>query len=182
MRKINIPNLVVSDFTLTRYRTRWTGGSSVHSKNTCSLKIQNLMKIQTIITTGIISSFSILPLVITSCDSNDSTTIVENNDTSHNFKAVDFVNNLNLNNNFDVTLVKADTLQPNFLVIYNSATDQFEAIIIDNYVLNSSSEETSTYYTENLSRGFQGLTFIPDFIIGDSQEDSYEDEDTGIIF
>ncbi len=70
-----------------------------------------------------------------------------------------FVQNLNLDQDFDVTLVKKSTLEANFIVIYNPYTDSYDAINIDNYdpAVNSAAD----YYYDNSARYYYDLELIP---------------------
>ncbi|MBD66357.1 MAG: hypothetical protein CME62_14195 [Halobacteriovoraceae bacterium] len=78
---------------------------------------------------------------------------------SHNELAEVFVQNLNLDADFDVTLVKKSTLESNFVVIYDPLYDSYDAINIDNY--NPSTNDAADYYNANSGRFFYDLDVIP---------------------
>ena len=78
---------------------------------------------------------------------------------SHNELAEKFVQELNLDEKFDVTLVKKSTLEANFIVIYDPYTDSYDAINIDNY--EPSRDNAAEYYFANSGRAFYDLDVIP---------------------
>jgi hypothetical protein len=79
-------------------------------------------------------------------------------DYTHNELAEMFINNLNLDADFNVTLTKKSTLEQNFVVIYDPYTDSYDAINIDNY---SPSSDAAEYYFANSGRAFFDLDVIP---------------------
>lgn len=102
---------------------------------------------------------------------------------SHNELAVKFVQELNLDADFNVTLAKKSTLQSNFIVIYDPLTDSYDAINIDNFVPGSTTSTASDYYYNNSARSFFDLDVIPahyeteyrDVYVTDTYYDSYCD-------
>ncbi len=80
-------------------------------------------------------------------------------DYTHNELAKKFVKELNLDEEFDVTLVKKSTLQENFIVIYDPYTDSYDALNIDNY--NPEVDNAADYYFDNSGRAFYDLDVIP---------------------
>ncbi len=78
---------------------------------------------------------------------------------THNELAEAFVQNLNLDQDFDVTLVKKSTLEANFIVIYDPYTDSYDAINIDNY--DPAINNAADYYYDNSARYFYDLDVIP---------------------
>lgn len=98
---------------------------------------------------------------------------------THNQLAEKFVNELNLDADFSVTLTKKSTLQNNFLVIYDPLTDSYDAINIDNYDPASTTVTASDYYYANSSRAFFDLDVIPSHYVTDVRDvyvsDSYYD-------
>ncbi len=78
---------------------------------------------------------------------------------NHNELAAAFVQNLNLDASFDVSLVKKSTLEENFIVIYDPYTDSYDAINIDNY--DPATSNATDYYNNNAARGFFDLDVIP---------------------
>jgi len=80
---------------------------------------------------------------------------------NHNQLAESFVNNLNVDPEFSVTLVKGSTLQTNFIVIYDPGTDSYDALNIDLY--DPAANDAAGYYFEHSARGFFDLDVIPGF-------------------
>jgi len=78
---------------------------------------------------------------------------------THNELAEKFVQELNLDQNFDVTLSKKSTLEDNFIVIYDPYFDSYDAINIDNY--DPAIDNAASYYVNNSARGFFDLDVIP---------------------
>ena len=78
---------------------------------------------------------------------------------THNQLAEKFVQELNLDADFSVTLVKKSTLQDNFLVIYDPYTDSYDALNIDNY--DPALDNAADYYYNNSARGFFDLDVLP---------------------
>jgi len=74
---------------------------------------------------------------------------------SHNQLASRFVNNLNLDQDFNVSLVKSSTNQSNYIVIYDPHTQSYDAINIASYDPNSNN--ASTYYYNNSYRAYNNL-------------------------
>ena len=66
---------------------------------------------------------------------------------SHNELAVKFVQELNLDAEFNVTLVKKDTEQYNYIVIYDPLYDAYDAINIGSY--NPAYDNAVDYYNNN---------------------------------
>ena len=117
----------------------------------------------------------LLPLVLLVGCTYDYTPTGNGNGTptlTHNELAEKFVQQLNLDADFSVTLAKKSTLQDNFIVIYDPNTESYDAINIDNY--DPTIDNASEYYHNNASRGFFNLTKQP----GYSYED-YEYEEVG---
>ncbi len=77
---------------------------------------------------------------------------------THNELAENFVRNLNLDPEFNVSLVKKSTLQSDYIVIYDPYTDSYDAINIDLYSPNSSAVD---YYFNNANVGYFDLDVIP---------------------
>ena len=100
---------------------------------------------------------SLLTLSIVACKSggngNGTATL------THNQLAERFVQNLNLDQDFDVTLVKKSTLENNFIVIYDPFTDSYDAINIDNY--DPAINNAADYYFNNSGKFFYDLDVIP---------------------
>ena len=78
---------------------------------------------------------------------------------NHNELAETFVQELNLDAEFNVSLAKRSTLRNNFVVIYDPLTDSFDALNIDNY--NPNLDSAAEYYFANSSRGFFDLDVLP---------------------
>lgn len=78
---------------------------------------------------------------------------------THNQLAEKFVQELNLDSEFSVTLTKKSTLEKNFIVIYDPYTDSYDAINIDNY--NPASSNAADYYYANSARSFMDLDLLP---------------------
>ena len=78
---------------------------------------------------------------------------------THNQLADEFIAQLNLDADFDVTLVKKSTLQSDYVVIYDPYTDTYDAIDIENY--NPNYDNAADYYYSNSARGFFDLDIIP---------------------
>jgi hypothetical protein len=102
-------------------------------------------------------SSSLLLLSLVACNSggngNGTATL------THNQLAEKFVQNLNLDAEFDVTLSKKSTLEENFVVIYDPYTDSYDAINIDNY--DPTIDNAADYYFNNSGRAFFDLDVIP---------------------
>mgnify|MGYP003683486383 CR=1 FL=1 len=77
---------------------------------------------------------------------------------THNELAANFVNNLNLDAEFSVSLVKRSTLQSDYIVIYDPYTDTYDAINIDLYSPNT---DAAAYYYNNMSVSYFDLDVIP---------------------
>jgi hypothetical protein len=77
---------------------------------------------------------------------------------THNQLAEKFVQQLNLDSEFEVELVKKSTLEENFVVIYDPYTDSYDALNIDSY--NPNFNNASDYYYANSARGFFDLDII----------------------
>ncbi len=122
---------------------------------------------------------------------------------THNQLAVKFVQELNLDAEFNVSLVKKDTEQSNYIVIYDPLYDSYDAINIANY--DPIYDNAVDYYNDYSYASYYDLIKIPghyeerwDSVIlyydayGDPVwgyeyydvwvETSYEDYYTGIIF
>ncbi len=78
---------------------------------------------------------------------------------THNELAEKFVQELNLDAEFDVTLTKKSTLENNFIVIYDPYTDSYDAINIDGY--DPAVGNATDYYFNNSGRAFYDLDVIP---------------------
>lgn len=78
---------------------------------------------------------------------------------THNELAEKFVQELNLDVDFEVSLVKKSTLQDDFIVIYDPYTDSYDAIDIDNY--DPAIDNAADYYFNNSGRNFFDLDVIP---------------------
>lgn len=78
---------------------------------------------------------------------------------NHNELAVKFVQELNLDAEFNVTLAKKSTLQEDFIVIYDPYTDSYDAIDIQNY--NPNYDNAADFYFANSARNFFDLDVIP---------------------
>ena len=78
---------------------------------------------------------------------------------SHNQLAEKFVQELNLDADFNVSLVKKSTLQEDYIVIYDPYTGTYDSINIDLY--NPSLDNAADYYYNNSDVSFYDLDKIP---------------------
>lgn len=78
---------------------------------------------------------------------------------NHNELAQTFVQELNLDAEFSVTLSKKSTLQEDFIVIYDPLTDSYDAIDIQNY--NPNYDNAADFYFANSAKNFFDLDVIP---------------------
>lgn len=114
---------------------------------------------------------------------------------THNELASKFVSELNLDPDFDVTLVKSSTLQADYIVIYDPYTDSYDSINIDLY--NPAYDNAADYYYNNSDVSFYDLDVIPghyetyvdydpitdDYVVYDEWVPTrYQDYYTGITF
>ncbi|MBT4791770.1 MAG: hypothetical protein HON90_09380 [Halobacteriovoraceae bacterium] len=79
---------------------------------------------------------------------------------THNELAKEFVKNLNLDNEFNVSLVRKDTDQSNYIVVYDPLTQSYDAINIDNY--DPANSNANEYYYDNIGKAFFDLDIIPE--------------------
>lgn len=121
---------------------------------------------------------------------------------NHNELAELFVQKLNSDSEFSVTLTKSDTRQTNFIVIYDATYDSYDAINIDAYDPNL--DNASEYYNANSARTYIDLDEIPghyetrittgwytdyngveqygEYESTDYVETSYRDRSSGLVF
>lgn len=114
---------------------------------------------------------------------------------SHNELAEKFVKELNLDPDFQVSLVKKSTLQEDYIVIYDPLTDTYDSVNIDLYDPNY--DNAAEYYYDNADVGFFDLDFIPggyqteldydpildEYVLVETYvPDRYQDYATGIMF
>lgn len=78
---------------------------------------------------------------------------------THNQLAERFVRELNLDPDFNVTLVKRSTLQRDYIVIYDPYTNTYDAIDIRSY--DPRYDNAALYYFDSAYRHFYGLYQIP---------------------
>lgn len=78
---------------------------------------------------------------------------------THNELAQKFVQQLNLDAEFSVDLVKKSTLQSDFIVIYDPLTDSYDAIDIEHY--NPNLDNAVDYYFNNSNHNFFDLDVLP---------------------
>ena len=78
---------------------------------------------------------------------------------NHNELAVKFVQELNLDAEFSVTLAKKSTLQSDFIVIYDPLTDSYDAIDIQSY--NPNFDNAADFYFANSARNYFDLDILP---------------------
>ena len=78
---------------------------------------------------------------------------------THNELAQSFVTNLNLDAEFDVSLIKSTTFKYNFVVIYDPYTDSYEAININDY--DPAVSNASNYYYDSADKNYYNLAVIP---------------------
>ena len=83
-----------------------------------------------------------------------------------------FVDDLNLEADFDVTLVKSYTLQTDYIVLYDPLYDTYDAILLDNYDPNF--DNAADYYYDNIDWAYLDLISYSD--------NTYEDPISGIVF
>jgi hypothetical protein len=77
---------------------------------------------------------------------------------SHEELASLFVGNLNLDPEFSVTMVKTNTLEYDYIVIYDPYTDSYDAIDIGAY--DPSYDNAADYYFDNSGNSFFNLNII----------------------
>lgn len=100
---------------------------------------------------------------------------------THNELAASFVQQLNLDAEFDVELVKSTTEQLDFIVIYDPLTESYDAIDIFSYDPNL--DNAVDFYFDYIADNYFDLEFLPAFTEnGVYFEDAYRDYDTGLIF
>ena len=80
---------------------------------------------------------------------------------THNQLAQKFVNQLNLDPEFSVTLVKSSTLHDDFIVIYDPYTNTYDAI--DIYSYNPAFDNAADYYFDKSYNHYYGLYKIPGY-------------------
>lgn len=78
---------------------------------------------------------------------------------NHNELAKKFVQELNLDAEFSVDLVKKSTLQSDFVVIYDPLTDSYDAIDIQNYDPNY--DNAADFYFANSALNYFDLDVLP---------------------
>lgn len=97
-----------------------------------------------------------------------------------------FVEALNSDADFNVTLVMPCSDQSGFVVIYDPLTDSYDAINLDMYNPDSSSQTAADYYYANSARGFFDLEALPgnyyDYETGTWVPTSYRDTTSGLVF
>lgn len=94
---------------------------------------------------------------------------------NHKELASEFVTNLNLDAEFDVTLVKGSTRQKDFIVIYDPLTDSYDAVDIQNY--DPALDNASDYYNQNSGNFYYDLDEIPGHTEVDEVSGWLEDAD-----
>lgn len=80
---------------------------------------------------------------------------------NHNELAAKFVQELNLDAEFNVSLAKRSTLQEDFIVIFDPYTNSYDAIDIQNY--NPNFDNAADFYFANSARNFFDLDVIPGY-------------------
>jgi hypothetical protein len=80
-------------------------------------------------------------------------------DYTHEEIASLFVSSLNLDADFDVTLVKDNTLEVNYVVIYDPYTDSYDAVNLGGY--DPDYDNASDYYYNNSAASFFDLDVVP---------------------
>ena len=70
-----------------------------------------------------------------------------------------FVDSLNLDADFDVTLVKDNTLEVDYAVIYDPYTDSYDALNLGGY--DPDYDNAADYYYDNSAASFFNLTVVP---------------------
>lgn len=93
---------------------------------------------------------------------------------THNQLANKFVSELNLDPDFEVTLVKSSTLQKDYIVIYDPYTNTYDSINIDLY--DPRFDNASNYYYDNAGVSFFDLDIIPSHLETELEYDPYLDE------
>ncbi len=78
---------------------------------------------------------------------------------THNQLAVKFVQELNLDAEFDVELVKQSTLQDDYIVIYDPLYDSYDAINIESY--DPGYDNAADYYFDYSASSYYDLDIIP---------------------
>lgn len=78
---------------------------------------------------------------------------------THNELATKFVEELNLNQDFEVELVKSSTNQWNFIVIYDPLLDSYDAIEIADY--DPAIHGAADYYFDNSHKHYFDLDYVP---------------------
>ncbi len=78
---------------------------------------------------------------------------------THNDLAKKFVQELNLDSEFNVELVKKSTLQSDFIVIYDPYTDSYDAIDIQNY--DPALDNAADFYFDSANNNYFDLDVIP---------------------
>lgn len=100
---------------------------------------------------------------------------------THKELAVKFVEELNLNADFEVELIKKSTDQSDFIVIYDPLYDSYDAIDIENY--DPSLDNASDYYHLNSASFYYDLDEIPGHYegrwVGEWVDEYAWDEETG---
>lgn len=92
---------------------------------------------------------------------------------SHNDLAQKFVNQLNLDPDFNVTLVKSSTLQKDYIVIYDPYTGTYDSINIDLY--DPHYDNAADYYYDNSDVAYFDLDQIPAHYETVVEYDAYTD-------
>lgn len=99
---------------------------------------------------------------------------------THNELAERFVYNLNLDAEFDVTLVKSSTETRNFIVVYDPLTDSYDAISISNYLPTMNATD---HYNDLSTQFYADLDVLPGY---DSPSGwvstEYRDRNSGLFF
>lgn len=91
---------------------------------------------------------------------------------THEQAAALFVQGLNLDQDFDVTLVKDTTLEYDYIVIYDPYTDSYDAVNISAY--DPDYDNAADYYFDNSASTFYDLALVPGYY-----ETDYEYEFVG---
>ena len=126
--------------------------------------------------------------VITSCmDDNDNSSSIDNY--LHRELANDFVANLNLDPEFEVEVIKANTKVQNYVVIYDPYTDSYDAINLGNY--DPQLDNATDYYFNSIDSNFFDLDVNPGYydeymsggtVYSDWISQSYRDRTSGLVF
>lgn len=101
---------------------------------------------------------------------------------THNQLAERFVRELNLDEEFDVTLAKSSTDKWNFIVIYDPYTDSYDAINLQNF--DPSVDNASDFYFGTTGQLFIDLDILPSHMgrNGVWISTKYRDRHSGLVF